>query len=440
MRSLRLTAAAVAVSWCIAFSQVKAQIPTAPGVEPDSTAFAMDLSTRSRWMHGRQQARFSPFTSESTPLFVDSIRTDGDRRRLFLTMGHPASGPDSAVVTLDVSRRAFEVRTRLAPLTAPPGILNLTGYAVQFLMERRRQIGVEKGRVWDLVPSLPPETPRIGLVWRDTIGYVSDDGPFHHSLRGTRVSRIVRDTVVGGHRMWLVKDSAAVRYEESYLVREWTLDTTVLESRTGTGTVRGVHVLDTDLDLFRWREDTTRLQGEAVLRYPDGRSFRTPARYEATRRWTLYDPRAFQIHVDDDIAADLRRFGGIVSVPSNAIEERLRAGDTVARDSLMREWRRTSDPDSAERIFLSLRTWSQSEAALLRMRFAAGDTGFLYRELAYRVFTNKWQSDIADMRAMLRFMDDPSIAWALNQSRDLPYEKLSGNAHDMAACAPGSEW
>ena len=447
MRSLRLTAAAVAVPWCIAFSQVKAQIPTAPGVEPDSTALAMDLSTRSRWMHGRQQARFTPFNSESTPLFVDSIRTDGDRRRFFLSIGRTTSGPDSAVVTLDLARRAFEVRIGLAKVPAPPWDV-YPGYVVGVELGRRRQRGVAQERVWDLLPSLPSETPRVGLVWRETIEHVCNDGPFRHSLRGTRISRIVRDTVVGGRRMWVVKDSAAVRYEEAYLVHERTVDTTVLESRTGTGTVRGVHVLDNDLHLFRWREDTTRLQGQAVLQYPGGRSFRTPARYEATRRWTLYDARAFQAYVAERRAASMRQSGGMVIVPSNPLDQRLAARDTVARDSLIREWRRASDPDSAQRIFSSLRTFSfrdrQSQAALVRMRIDAGDTVFLYGELSNRAFMT--QIDSGDARTMLQFMADPSIPWGFNQSRDALYENLvqglitmppaAGGRTDRLACTP----
>src|SRR5215510_3391488 len=103
MRSLTSTAAAVAVAWCTTASPAKAQIPTAPGVQPDSTALVMEIATRSRWMHGRQQPRFSPFNSESNRLYVDSIRADGDRQRFFLTIGRTTSGPDSAVVTLDVA-------------------------------------------------------------------------------------------------------------------------------------------------------------------------------------------------------------------------------------------------------------------------------------------------------------------------------------------------
>lgn len=412
----------------IVASRVNAQTPTAPRVQPDSTALAMEVTTDERWMHGRQQPRFSPFASGDASLMIDSIRADGGRRRLFLTLGRTASGPDSAMVLLDVPRRTVGVRPGPASSTPSPLSAVDPGYATNFVTRRRRQIGVAIGQVWDLVPSLPPEAPRVGLVWRDTIGYASSDGPFRHSVRGTRVSRVVRDTVIDGRRMWVVKDSAAIRYEEAYLVHERTLDSTVLESRTGAGTLRGVHVLDTDLHLFRWREDTTRLQGEAVLRYLDGRSFRTPARYERRRSWKLYDARAYQAELAERRAVRARNWGGMVITPSNAVERRLAQGDTIARDSLLAEWRRASDPNVAWETFSTLERWysrrGRSDDVLTRVRIAAGDTAFLYEHLAKRAYANDGHPDSADVRAMLPFMEDPALVWSFNLSRDDLYENL----------------
>jgi hypothetical protein len=425
MRSLRLTAAAVVASSCIA-SAVNAQIPTAPGVQPDSTAFAMELATRSRWMHGRQQARFSPFTSEGTRFYVDSIRTQGDRRRMYLNMGNGWHGVGSALVDIDLARGLVDVSTAVVPRARP------FFSAADSLSEQvglRQQRVLNEVRLWDVFPSFPAAALRVGLTWTDTIAHTVSDGLFRRSIHGTRVSRVVRDTLVGGHRLWVVSDSAAVSYEEINSPQERTLDTTVVESRIATGTVRGVHFIDTDLRLFRWRTDTTRLQGEAVLQYPDGRSFRTPARYEATRRWMLYDPRAYRTYVAERGAASMRQWGGMARVPSNTLEQRLAARDSSLRDSLMQEWRRAPDSDSAQRIFTSLRMWSardrQSEAALLRMRTDAGDTVFLYEDLANRASAYKGQIDTNDVRVMLGFMSDPSIAWGFNQSRDRLYENLA---------------
>src|SRR5262249_45122739 len=157
-----------------------------------------------RWMHGRQQARFSPFSWADARLEIDSIRPDGDRRRLFLTIGRTRFGRDSAVVLLDVPRRRVEVLTGMA--LTPPSSTGEPGDVEYLAMKRPREIDFETDRVWDLVPSLTPESPRVGLVWRDTIGHASSNGSSRSSIRGTRVSRVVRDTVVDGRRLWVVKD------------------------------------------------------------------------------------------------------------------------------------------------------------------------------------------------------------------------------------------
>jgi hypothetical protein len=243
--------------------------------------------------------------------------------------------------------------------------------------------------------------------------------------------------------MWVVKDSAAIRYEEASLARDGALDTTVAQSRTGVGTVRGVHVLDTELHLFRWREDTTRLQGEAVLRYPDGRSFRTPARYEQTRSWKLFDARTYQTELAERSAERARHMGGMVISPSNAIEQRLAEGDSVVRDSLLREWRRASDPDVAREIFDYLSLWvrgGQSKDAIERFRIAAGDTAFLYEYLTRR-HTYRIDSpiDSADVRAMLRFMEDPAIAWAFNLNQGDLYESLAQALMESPRAVPLSD-
>ena len=247
-------------------------------------------------------------------------------------------------------------------------------------------------------------------------------------MRGTRTSRILGDTVVDGRRLWIVHDSASVQYEERYVEQERTLDTTVQVSRSGVGTLRGVHLYDPQLRLFRWRADTTRLSvGYAVLRYPDGRSFRTPARYERVRRWRLYDASEYAARLAELRASPGHDFGGMVFVPGNELQRRLAAGDVAVRDSVVRAWQRTADPDEAAGLFGLLSMWvrdEQSSARIDSLRIASGDTAYLYELLARRAYTTGRPLDSADVRAMLRFMEDPSIAWGFDKSRDWLYENL----------------
>jgi hypothetical protein len=198
-------------------------------------------------------------------------------------------------------------------------------------------------------------------------------------------------------------------------------------TRSGAGTLRGVHLYDQELRLFRWRVDTMRLVGDAVLRLPDGRSFRTPARYERTRRLQLYDASQYAARLEQLRKAPERDFGGMVIVPGDELQRRLAAGDVAVRDSVVRVWQRTADPDEAAALFGLLSMWvrdEQSSARIDSLRIASGDTAHLYDVLARRAYTTGRPLDTADVRAMLRFMEDPSIAWGLNLSRDWLYENL----------------
>jgi hypothetical protein len=387
-------------------------------------SLTMEIETRERWMHGRQQSRFTPFGTERDRMIVDSVRGSGRERRLYLKLGNTGFGPDSATITVDSFSRRVDTRLRFATYSRR---VSYPGDSAEFIADRSRKSVISERRLWDLVPAVPRGTPRVGLSWSDTIAHSVSDGPFRRSLRGTRVSRIIRDTVVDGRRLWIVRDSAIVRYEEGYIEKERTLDTTVQITRTASGTVRGVHALDGQLPLFRWRRDTTRLRGEAVLRYPDGRSFRTPAIFEQMRHWRLFDAQSHERYLADGRAAQARASGGMVLVPSNALERRLSEGDVPARDSLLRQWRRTLDPDSATRIMTLLSRWSRGAGleSLDKIRIAAGDTVHLYQYLARRAYSTNPPVDTADVRAMLRFMEGPSLAWSFNLSRDLLHENLA---------------
>lgn len=435
LRSLELVVAVFVVT---GLAPARAQIAP-PRAAADSFAFRMDIRWRDRWMHGRQQSRFTPFSSEFARIVVDSVAGGGATQRLHLTVGNTQFGPDTAVVTADMSDGSADTRFGFASFhrrTTYPGD------STEFVRARRGDAVRYSARLWDLIPSRPRGAPRVGLVWTDTIDRSAVEGPFRRSLRGTRVSRIVRDSIVDGRRLWIVRDSATVRYEEAHLESERTLGTAVPVARVASGTVLGVHALDSELALFRWRDDTTHLSGEAVLQYPDGRSFTTPARYERTQRWTLFDAPGFARYAAERRATDTDRWRGMVAIPSNALERRLTEGDATARDSLLREWNRTSDPDTAAAIMRTLSIWLRDTASrqmLDRVRFAAGDTAFLYQHLANRAYAYG-PTDTADVRAMLPFMEDPSIAWGFNLSRDWLYENLVQAMTTMprAAAAPGA--
>ncbi len=155
-------------------AQAAAQIDT--GLSP--TALAVEQQVSDRWLHGRQQPRISPFEFRHAWMFVDSVRGGDDTRRLYITRGRPENGRDSAVIVL-----------------GPTGLVERLHVG---LVGSERGVPIAETRLWDLVPTFPHRTPRVGLRWTDTIAHVALDGPFRQSLRGSRVSRIVADTVMPG--------------------------------------------------------------------------------------------------------------------------------------------------------------------------------------------------------------------------------------------------
>lgn len=411
-----------------------AATPIQPAVgQAPAGEWSVEHQVRERWIHGRQLPRFTRFRAHHSWIIVDSLRGDPRGRRIHLTLRRSASERDSALVVTDAAGRVSRLHVGLAPFTRI-GRLSIIGDSA-FLADPDRfrfyegRIALAESRVWELVPTFPRGAPRIGLSWSDTIARVAAEGPhFRQGVRGARTSSIAGDTVVDGRRLWIVRDSARVQYEERYLDWERTLDTTVQVSRSAVGIIRGVHLYDPVVGLFRRRDDTTRLAGEAVLRYPDGRVFRTPARYESTRRWDLYDPPQYAARLEQLRDESRRGRGGMVIVPADELQRRLVEGDVQARDSLVREWLSADDPDEAAGLLGLLTRWVRDagfRASLDSLRVSAGDTTHLHELLTSRAYTRVRPFDTSDVRAMLRFMEDPATPWGFDVDRDPLYENLA---------------
>jgi hypothetical protein len=428
LRCPRILAVALVGLASAPFRSSLAQGRTEPTVE-----LAFEQQVRDRWMHGRQQPRFTPFTTSRKWLLVDSLRA-GDRgeRRLYLTMGRFAEGRDSAIVRFGVDGRVTRLEAAGRPASRIPTALgNDSARFARMRWFDRDRLTLPESRLWDVVPTFRATPIRPGARWTDTLAHQADHEGYRQTLRGVRVSVLVGDTTIAGRRLWVVQDSARVHYEERLLEEERTLDTLVTITRTGTGVVRGRHVYDPDLGLFRTRDDTTSLSGEAVLQYPSNypgpRTFRTPARYERVRHWDLYDQVGYTARQAALRSSAERMRGGMVVAASTDVERRLSAGDGSARDSVTAEWRRSDDPDRRALLFNLLAQWVGRDPAfrarLDSMRIAAGDTAYLYAQLADKAYS-AGPADTADVRRMLAFMRDPGLSFSFNQSRDWLYENL----------------
>ena len=425
------------VGWLTTAAAGPASLPAQapPPRTPAPVEFAVEQRTRDRWLHGRQQPRFTRFAESRSWLLGDSVRAGASGgRRLYLTPGRFAEGRDSAYIETDRDGRVVRLAASLRPPSRAMALL--PGDSARFARFRLFDGGhltLPETRLWDLTPSFRPATVRPGMRWSDTLERVATRDGYRQSLRGVRVSTLIGDTTVGERRLWIVRDSARVRYEERWLEEERTLGTDVAVTRTANGIIRGRYLYDPERRLFRARSDTTSLAGEALLQYPNSypgvRTFRTPARYERYRDWDVYDQAGYTARQTALRTAANRDRGGMVVAPSTSVERRLAEGDTVVRDSVIAEWWRSEDPDHRERLFRMLQMWGTQRDRMFYLRLdslrvASGDTAYLQSWLAQRAYSPGRPTTVPEMQSMLRFMENPGLAFAFNQSRDWLYENL----------------
>jgi hypothetical protein len=397
---------------------------------PQSGSYIVEQLSRDRWLHRAQRPEFTPFVDASSTLNLDvpAPSPRGRERTIQMVTQMPAPG-DTIALTVRADGEVVRHDVRLRPV--PPNAVMLPGDSARFARFRLRNGGrlmLPLARTWDVIPRVHPRRFTPGERWTDTIALATDYDGSRQALAGRRVSILLGDTVVGSKRLWMIRDSAAVRYTEHELQEERTLGTLVAVDRTATGTMRGVSLYDGDLGLFRERVDTTSLSGDAVLRYPDGRSFRTPAQYARTRRWTLYDPSAYATRQAEMRAERQRTSSGPVRAPSNETQRRLSSGDGLLRDSLEAAWARERDPNHRDELYRLLVLWAPGgrrvRDSLDARRIAAGDSAFLLEHLFGRAYPAQPAIERSEAEAMVRVMADPGVSFALGVARDPLYENL----------------
>ena len=397
---------------------------------PDS-GYTFERQTRERWLNGSQQSAFTSFTYSQQWAQIDSVRVARapGGRVFYLSLPGYIGGRTSALVTTNDRGSVTSVNAILAKLRQTPRDVvdsaRLTRMQV-FENFSDSRLSLPETRVWDLVPALGVSRPVAGARWLDTISLTATLGGYRQALHGVRASTIIGDTVADGRRLWLVRDSASVHYEERALIQERTLDTMVAVERTAQGFIVGRHLYDDQMQLFRIRHDTTSLAGEAVLRYPDGRKFRTPVRYERTRRIDLHNRTESAAR-----RAALKAMRGdfsIVERPEGLVE-RLAVGDSTLRDSLVAVWSRSRDPEQRDSLHRLLTTWGRSHAGfgdrLHALALESGDTARVVAELAKAWVYPGRPTDAAAYRLLLPFMVDPGKAFAFGVDRDPFYENAA---------------
>lgn len=413
---------------------------------PTTSRYVLEQVTRDRWVQPGQLPEFTPFSDVSSALYltVPTAYSRAGERTIYVAMRNPLMG-DSALLSV---RRDGNVVRQSAWLRPIPsfGLPEDSVHMARFRLLVGGRLLLPLARTWDLIPRVRPRRFAPGERWTDTIALATELDGSRQALNGRRTSVLIGDTLVAGRRLWVVRDSADVRYTERELQQERTLNALVAVDRSATGTVRSRYFYDRELGLFWGRADTTSLAGEAVLRYPDGRSFRTPARYQRTRLWTLYDPDVYATRQAEQRAEAQRKRSGPVRVPGDETQRRLSSGDLMLRDSLTTAWDRERDPNHREELYRLLQLWAPGGPAfrdqLLARRIAAGDSAFAVEQLAHRAFPAQPPIQRAEAEQMIRVMRDPGIPFALGVSRDALYENLVQTfvTSPRALMADSSRW
>ena len=338
---------------------------------PPGAELLVEIEERGRWLTSRQRPAHTPFRHERAWIPVDSIHAGvGGERVLYLRLPITPSRAGHDAVRLSIGRDG-RVGGASAALDTATAMLDSVGARVMQTAHGRMTMGQARAdrllpRLWELVPTHRPSAARPGARWTDTLDHAAGDDADRRTLRGVRVSTLLGDTLVEGRRLRRVRDSAWVRLTERRVERDATLDTTVTIERAVEGVVVGRQLYDPVGGHFLARDDTAALAGEAVLRFPDGRSFRVPIGYERTRRWTVHEPGAGAERWAELDAAE-RRAARTPPLPSDHPPSRIALGDTALLHAQLRQRRRDRVP-----------------------------------------------VDASDMRAMLAFMDDPGLGLAFD--------------------------
>jgi len=415
----------------------------APGAQ------AIEVHVSERQLNGRQQPRFTRFREDAFWLFVDSVHRANGSREVYVSFGEPRGVRGTIVTTPEggLTRLTIASSRRRGPSAESPAALRHYERASLFV-DFDGPLVLPATKLWDIVPSFHPPRLAPGARWIDSLYWPAESLGNRQTLIGTRVSRILADTSIDGKRLWIVADTAVARYHERALREERTLDTLVIVTRTGSVTIHGRMIYDPALGLARVRDDTLRLAGSAVLRYPDGRSFPTAAHDERIRHAVLYDSAAYRARRAALRAEAERNYsGGVVIVATDSLDRRMEKGDTAARDSIVRLWRSATTPNEYVRLYERLAQWNRRATAFVQWlnetRLADGDTVFLLDNLGKDEYRDRRTPlDTARMRQLIGVLSDPGLLFAFGLERDPFYEDLAQALYTYppAAARDTTEW
>lgn len=376
-----------------------------------------------RWLHAGQAPGLVHFEPSRLLFRLDTVELKEGR-----SYGFSVEGPSARRAALRIAASGEVEAVWVEPRDA---VRYLGPYRISALWAEAGSLTAGGGvllddsRLWHVAPLEPPAL-RAGATSVDTLRFQAERFGFLQSLRGPRVTTLLRDTVMDGRRIWIGRDSARVEYRERLLEPKRSLDSIAVVERTATGTLRGRFLYDPVLGLFRDRHDTLDVAGEAVLRLPHGRLHRTPASYERRTHWTLRSLSEQRAWEEEEDSRRRANSFSILVLPKTSLQQRIRGGDTAVVDSLLRRWADAGWQERQEIREVLLLAGSGVRERLDSLQAEEGGPGWRVQQWARdRVWAGP-PLDSAEMALYLRYLRDPGLAFASGMDTDPLYENLSG--------------
>lgn len=393
----------------------------------NGTKYERDV--RQRWMNAKESPAFTPWQDAPSLLTVDSSATTGTGTSVFLSFSSPQRA-DPLIVFVNPQNHVASISGGFRAPVPPDQWLGADKNA----RNRGRLIPdgvlvIPTSQVWDVIPDVHPARFARGVQWVDTVKWTSAEIGLSQALHGIRTSTLVRDTLVNGITMWLVRDSLRGSYSERIISYERTLYNDITIDRTGQGVLTGWSLIDPANHSLRVRNDTAEFRGTAVLRYPDNREFRTTTTVQQTRRIT-----AWSAHSYDSVVAARRANRApfsMFSFPTGPIEERLAAGNLTVRDSLLGEFDRSRDVDARRAMLRMLQSRANGYGntafadTIRAHRLRAGDTAHVVLEM---LDPAQVPLTMERLKLILPFAGDPGLAFAWDVPAGQFYENMEQRA------------
>lgn len=393
---------------------------------------------RERTTIGRERPALQPWIPWPAALRIDSV----SGTRIFVG---GAEGPgDRAVLVVapDGRVRSFtriaESRRSLAARPPMPAEDSLWRARAE-LIAHHRTIRLPEQRVRWMARQFGP-VPIPGAPVTDTLVFDARHAEFADSVRFVRTRVTVRDTVVEGRRLVVVRDSAHVIEWATWPMRLRSMGADEIRVRTLAGTLRGASLMDPVLGVVVTAHDTIRLEGELRVALPDGRAFTTPVVVERIGRVTSHTPGAWAAL---QAARTPTYEGGMVHVPDSAELARRAATREMGTDALVALW--VDAPDFAARaeVFRRIRSafpdpqMAEWNTRLRSAALAAGDTAGAL-ELALGMGGTIVPVDTGFWSLVRPFLDDPGHALDFDVSVEEFYDAvIAGFLHGPPAVAAG---